>query len=100
MATKGVLNGRALGVRLGSSSNDVAAALRERGLAGDHVDKIAATAVALAREETARLQQHLVPQNSWPGTVICRRLANPYVSIWLLLKHVDEGWMLDAALFD
>lgn len=100
MATKGALCGRALGVRLDSSSDDVAASLRLHGLAGDHVDKIAATAIAYATEETTRLQQRLVPQAAWPGTVICRRLASPTTPTWLLLKRVDEGWLLDAALFD
>lgn len=100
MATTRALSGRELGVQLNSTTADVVASLRAQGLAGDHVDTIAAAAIAYATEETIRLQQRLVPETSWPGTVVCRRVQHQYVPTWLLLRRVDKGWLLDAALFD
>lgn len=100
MATSRALSGRVLGVQLNATTADVVASLRARGLVGEQVDMIAAAAIAYATEETTKLQQRLIPETSWPGTVVCRRVNHQYVPTWLLLKRIDEGWLLDAALFD
>lgn len=100
MGVKTMLVGRALGVPLGPTREVVVESLRQLGLKGAYMELIAAAAIDCATEETSRLRDRLFPQVLWQGTVICRRLYGVQREpTWLVLRHVEDGWLLDAVLF-
>lgn len=42
----------------------------------------------------------LVPQEQWPGIVVCCRHQSPDGTAWLMPKRGEQGWRFDSALFD
>jgi hypothetical protein len=97
---KASLRGRSLEIDLNAERKQVIEQLARRGLDGKYVEALANIALQFADEETMSLSRQLVPTDTWPGTVICRRHHIEGAAAYLMLKHGRDGWKLDSALFD
>ncbi len=97
---KASLRGRSLEIDLNTERGQVIEQLAKRGLDERYVEALANIALQIADEESASLSRQLVPTDTWPGTVICRRHRVEDSTAYLMLKHGRDGWRLDSALFD
>lgn len=97
---RALLRGRSLEIDLNAERKLVIEQLASRGLDGKYVEALANFALQIADEESASLSRQLVPTDTWPGTVICRRQQVGDSTAYLMLKHGQDGWKLDSALFD
>jgi hypothetical protein len=97
---KAQIRGRTVDLDLAGGQQQVAAQLKVRGLKGNRVETLATAALKYAEEATRDLQLKLVPQEQWPGIVVCCKHQSPDGTAWLMLKRSEQGWRFDSALFD
>ena len=102
MAPMKYMRGRALNVPLGPGKDEAISQLERRGFPVPRAQVVAAAVTQFAKEESALLERQLVPQETWPGLVFCRRcVVAAGDSMWLTVRYERKGgWTLDSALFE